>query len=138
MAIQIESGRPVVQADASRVDVAALERALQATIRGEVRFDRVSRALYSTDASVYQIEPLGVVVARTADDVVQTVRLCHEYRCPLTLRGGGTSQAGQAVGAGVILDTSKYLNRLLDVDVERRIARVEPGIVLDELNAQLK
>jgi FAD/FMN-containing dehydrogenase len=120
------------------VDAAALERALSAAIAGEVRFDRVSRALYSTDASVYQIEPLGVVVARTRDDVVATVRLCHEFRCPLTLRGGGTSQAGQAVGSGVILDTSKYLNRLLEVDVERRSARVEPGIVLDELNAQLK
>src|SRR5687767_12636189 len=136
--IQIESGRPVAQADAARVDGAALERALRAAIAGEVRFDRVSRALYSTDASVYQIEPLGVVVARNRDDIVTTVRLCHEFRCPLTMRGGGTSQAGQAVGSGVILDTSKYVNRVLEVDVERRTARVEPGIVLDELNAQLK
>ena len=128
----------MVQADASHVDAAALERALRAAIAGEVRFDRVSRALYSTDASVYQIEPLGVVVARGRDDIIATVRLCHEFRCPLTLRGGGTSQAGQAVGSGVILDTSKFVNRLLDVDVERRTARVEPGIVLDELNAQLK
>ena len=120
------------------MDAAALERALRAAVVGEVRFDRVTRALYSTDASVYQIEPLGVVVARTRDDVVATVRLCHEHHCPLTLRGGGTSQAGQAVGSGIILDTSKYLNRLLEVDVDRRTARVEPGIVLDELNAQLK
>ncbi|HZJ34253.1 MAG TPA: FAD-linked oxidase C-terminal domain-containing protein, partial [Vicinamibacterales bacterium] len=86
----------------------------------------------------YQIEPLGVVVARNRDDIIATVRLCHEFRCPLTLRGGGTSQAGQTVGSGIILDTSKYVNRLLDVDIDRRIARVEPGIVLDELNAQLK
>jgi FAD/FMN-containing dehydrogenase/Fe-S oxidoreductase len=136
--IQIDHGRPVPQADASRVDAAGLERALRAAVAGEVRFDRVSRALYSTDASVYQIEPLGVVVARNRDDIVTTVRLCHEFGCPLTLRGGGTSQAGQAVGSGVILDTSKYVNRLLDVDPERRIARVEPGIVLDELNARLK
>ena len=136
--IPIESSRPVPQADASRVDAQALERALKTAIAGEVRFDRVSRALYSTDASVYQIEPLGVVVARHRDDIITTVRLCHEFRCPLTLRGGGTSQAGQAVGAGVILDTSKHVNRLLEVDVERRTARVEPGIVLDELNAQLK
>src|SRR5262245_44235574 len=136
--IQIESGRPVPQADVARVDTTALERALRGAIAGEVRFDRVSRALYSTDASVYQIEPLGVVVARDRDDGITTVRLCHECRCPLTLRGGGTSQAGQTVGSGIILDTSKYLNRLLEVDVERRIARVEPGIVLDELNAQLK
>ena len=136
--IQIESGRPVPQADASLVDAQALERALKAAIAGEVRFDRISRALYSTDASVYQIEPLGVVIARNRDDIITTVRLCHEFRCPLTIRGGGTSQAGQAVGGGVILDTSKYINRVLDVDVERRTARVEPGIVLDELNAQLK
>ena len=136
--VQIESGRPVPQADASRVDAIALERALRSAIAGEVRFDLVSRALYSTDASVYQIEPLGVVVARNRDDIIATVRLCHEFRCPLTLRGGGTSQAGQTVGSGIILDTSKYVNRLLDVDIDRRIARVEPGIVLDELNAQLK
>src|SRR5215216_1174307 len=128
--LQIESGPPVPQADAARVDVSALERALRRTIAGEVRFDRITRTLYSTDASVYQIEPLGVVVARTRDDIIATVRLCHEFRCPLTLRGGGTSQAGQAVGSGVILDTSKYVNRLLDVDAERRIASVEPGIVL--------
>src|SRR5687768_10700861 len=136
--IQIEPGAPVPQADPSRVDVAALERELRGSIAGEVRFDRVSRALYSTDASVYQIEPLGVVIARTREDVVQTVRLCDQFQYPLTLRGGGTSQAGQAVGSGLILDTSKHLNRLLEVDPERRIARVEPGLVLDELNAQLK
>src|SRR6185436_15817662 len=136
--LQIDNGRPVPQADASRVDAAALERALRGAIAGEVRFDRVTRALYSTDASVYQVEPLGVVVARHRDDIITTVRLCHEFRCPLTLRGGGTSQAGQTVGSGIILDTSKYMNRLLDVDVDRRLARVEPGIVLDELNAQLK
>jgi FAD/FMN-containing dehydrogenase/Fe-S oxidoreductase len=136
--IQIESGRPVPQADASRVDARALERALGAAVAGEVRFDQVSRALYSTDASVYQIEPLGVVVARNRDDIITTVRLCHEFRCPLTLRGGGTSQAGQAVGGGLILDTSKHVNRVLEVDAERRTARVEPGIVLDELNAQLR
>src|SRR5688572_16511140 len=138
MPLAIEPGRPVPQADAARVDVAALERALRGAIAGEVRFDRVTRALYSTDASVYQIEPIGVVVARNRDDIIATVRLCDEFRCPLTLRGGGTSQAGQAVGSGVILDTSKFVNRLIEVDVDRRIARVEPGIVLDELNAQLK
>src|SRR5918999_1131714 len=119
--IHIESGAPVPQADAGRVDAAALEQALRASVAGEVRFDRVSRALYSTDASVYQIEPLGIVIARTRDDIIQIVRLCNEFRCPLTLRGGGTSQAGQAVGGGVILDTSKYVNRVLEVDVERRI-----------------
>lgn len=120
------------------LQVDALRRALEAAIEGEVRFDRVSRALYSTDASVYQIEPLGVVIGRTRDDLVRTVRICHEFRCPLTLRGGGTSQAGQAIGPGLVFDTSKHLNRLLEVNVGERWARVEPGLVLDELNAQLK
>src|SRR5215213_3625944 len=96
--MQIDSGRPVPQADASRVDRAALERALRASIEGEVRFDKVSRALYSTDASVYHIEPAGVVVAKSREDVVRTVAICHQLRCPLTVRGGGTSQAGQAIG----------------------------------------
>ena len=115
-----------------------IEQRLRAQIEGEVRFDRVSRALYSTDASVYQIEPIGVVVARNRDDIIRTVRICYDLGCPLTLRGGGTSQAGQAIGPGVILDTSKHVNRLLAVDPGRLTARVEPGIVLDELNAQLK
>ena len=116
----------------------SLEQALRASIEGEVRFDAVSRALYSTDASVYQIEPMGVVVPRTREDIIRTVRLCYERGVSLTMRGGGTSQAGQAIGPGLILDTSKYLNRLLAVDPQRLTARVEPGIVLDELNAQLK
>ncbi|MBI4265376.1 MAG: FAD-binding oxidoreductase, partial [Acidobacteria bacterium] len=119
-------------------DAASLERELARQLEGEVRFDSVSRALYSTDASVYQIEPLGVVIPRTRDDLVRTVRVCAEYRCPLTMRGGGTSQAGQAIGAGVVVDTSKYLNRILEVRPEERRARVEPGVVLDELNAALR
>jgi FAD/FMN-containing dehydrogenase/Fe-S oxidoreductase len=115
-----------------------LRRELERQTGGEVRFDRISRALYSTDASVYQIEPRGVVLPRTRDDLIHIVRICAGQRCPLTLRGGGTSQAGQAIGAGLIVDTSKYLTRILELNVEQRWARVEPGIVLDELNAQLK
>jgi FAD/FMN-containing dehydrogenase/Fe-S oxidoreductase len=132
------SGPRVRQAEATRVDVAALRGALEAATTAEVRFDRVSRALYATDASVYQIEPLGVVVPRTRDDLVEAVKVCHRFRCPITLRGGGTSQAGQAIGPGLIVDTSKYLNRILEIDPDARWARVEPGIVLDELNAALK
>lgn len=111
---------------------------LHAHTSGEVRFDRISRALYSTDASVYQIEPQGVVLPRTRDDLIRIVRICAEHGCSMTMRGGGTSQAGQAIGPGVIVDTSKYLNRVLEVNVAERWARVEPGIVLDELNARLK
>ena len=120
------------------IDVPALRRALEASITGEVRFDAVSRALYSTDASVYRIEPLGVVVPRSREEIIQVVRLCHQFGCPLTMRGGGTSQAGQAIGAGLQVDISKYFNRVLEVNVAERWARVEPGIVLDELNASLK
>src|SRR5471030_550375 len=116
----------------------ALRLDLEQHISGEVRFDRVSRALYSTDASVYRIEPLGVVVPRTRDDVVHTFEIASRHHVSITARGGGTSQAGQAIGAGLQLDTSKYLNRILEVNVAERWAWIEPGVVLDELNAQLK
>ena len=119
------------------VDASALERELRQQLTGEVRFDPFSRALYSTDASVYQIQPLGVVIPKTREDIVRAVEICRGCRCPITMRGGGTSQAGQAIGEGIQIDTSKYFNRLLEVNAEERWARVEPGIVLDELNAQL-
>ena len=110
---------------------------LEAHLDGEVRFDQISRALYSTDASVYRIEPVGVAIVRSRDDVVHAIACARRHGTSITARGGGTSQAGQAIGAGLQLDTSKYFNRLLEVNVEERWARVEPGIVLDELNAQL-
>ncbi len=120
------------------LDVEALRRDLEAQIDGDVRFDTVSRALYSTDASVYQIHPIGVVVVKSREDVINAVKLCRKYRCPLTMRGGGTSQAGQAIGPGLVVDTSKHFNRLLEVNAGDRWARVEPGIVLDELNSALR
>jgi FAD/FMN-containing dehydrogenase/Fe-S oxidoreductase len=115
-------------------DAPGLHAALAQAVSGEVRFDRVSRALYSTDASVYQIVPLGVVIPRTEADIVAAVRICNRFDVPLIARGGGTSQAGQSIGPGVILDTSKYFNRVLDLDKAGRRARVEPGCVLDDLN----
>src|SRR3954464_3930289 len=120
------------------VTTSALQRDLEGQIAGEVRFDRVSRALYSTDASVYQIEPLGVVVVRSAEDVIKAVQIACRHGASITARGGGTSQAGQAIGAGLQLDTSKYLNRVLEVNAAERWAWIEPGVVLDELNAQLR
>src|SRR6516162_943614 len=116
----------------------AFEDRLRREISGEVRFDRISRALYATDASVYEILPLGVVIPRTRDDVIRAVNACREQGVSITARGGGTSQAGQAIGAGVQLDFSKYLNRLIALDPDRKTVTVEPGIVLDELNAFLK
>jgi len=115
----------------------ALQRELREQIQGEVRFDTISRALYSTDASVYQIPPLGVVIPRHRQDILRTLDICRRSGCSVTMRGGGTSQAGQAIGEGLQVDVSKYYNRLLEVNAEEKWARVEPGIVLDELNAQL-
>jgi len=114
-----------------------LQRELEKQIEGEVRFDTISRALYSTDASVYQIQPLGVVIPKSREDILRALAVCRRLHCPITMRGGGTSQAGQAIGHGIQIDISKYYNRLLEVNAEERWARVEPGIVLDELNAQL-
>jgi FAD/FMN-containing dehydrogenase/Fe-S oxidoreductase len=116
---------------------AGLQRELEAAIDGEVRFDKVSRALYSTDASVYQIEPLGVVIPRSAEAVVRAVEIAARHGVPITPRGGGTSQAGQSIGAGIVLDTSKHLNQVFEINPEERWARVQPGVVLDELNAML-
>ncbi|MBI4460583.1 MAG: FAD-binding oxidoreductase, partial [Acidobacteria bacterium] len=115
-----------------------LEQDLKKMIGGEVRFDAYSRILYSTDASIYQIEPVGVVIPRDRDDVVAALEVCRRRRVPILPRGGGTSLAGQAIGKAVILDFSKYMNRVLDVNVEERRVRAEPGVVLDELNLQLR
>ena len=105
-----------------------LRRQLEEQIAGEVRFDAVTRALYSTDASVYQIHPLGVVLAKSRDDIVRTVNIARAHGVSITARGGGTSQAGQAIGEGLQLDTSKYYNRILELNVPERWAIVEPGI----------
>jgi FAD/FMN-containing dehydrogenase/Fe-S oxidoreductase len=118
--------------------VADLQREFRSQVQADLRFDAVSRALYSTDASVYQIEPVGVALPRSRDDLRRLVQICARLGCPITMRGGGTSQAGQAIGAGLIVDTSKYLTAILELNAQERWVRVEPGIVLDELNAQLR
>lgn len=111
-----------------------LARHLRQHIAGEVRFDPPSRKLYSTDASIYQIEPFGVVLPRSAADIVATVQIAAEARVSLTTRGGGTSLSGQSVGPGILLDCGKYLREILDIDPTNRIARIQPGVVLDQLN----
>jgi FAD/FMN-containing dehydrogenase len=110
-----------------------LAERLRAEIRGEVRFDDGARALYATDASNYRMPPIGVVIPRDRDDIIATVRLCHEHGAPLLSRGGGTSLAGQCCNTAVVMDLSKYYNRVLSIDAPNRLATVEPGIVLDEL-----
>jgi FAD/FMN-containing dehydrogenase/Fe-S oxidoreductase len=130
---------PVVRpSSGDPMDIAGFQAALAKAISGEVRCDRLSRALYSTDASVYQIVPLCVVVPKNETDVVETIRLCSDFGVPITARGGGTSQAGQAIGPGVILDFSKYLHRILEINAQERSALVEPGCVLDDLNSAVK
>ena len=115
----------------------ALERRLMRALEGEVLFDRFSRGRYATDASHYQVMPVGVAVPRSIDDVVAAMEITREQDLPITPRGGGTSQCGQTINESLVLDTSKYLNRLLELDVENRRCMVEPGIVLDELNRKL-
>lgn len=111
---------------------------LRGSFSGEIRFDRFSRRLYSTDASIYQIEPLGVLIPRNHEDVAAAVALAGRYCLPLLPRGGGTSLAGQTVGAAIVIDYSKYMNRILEVNLEEGSARVQSGVVLDQLNSHLK
>ena len=114
-----------------------LARELKRRVAGEVRFDAYSRALYSTDASMYQMDPVGVVIPRNVEDVLAVVETAGANRVPLLPRCGGTSLAGQAVNHAIVMDFSKYMDRLLEVNREERWARVEPGIVLDHLNRHL-
>ncbi len=116
----------------------ALASRLRNVLRGEVLFDSFTRGRYSTDASIYQIEPIGVALPKSALDVEAAIRLAREEGFPVIARGGGSSQNGQTLGRALVMDTSRHMNKLLEVDVEAGTAMVEPGIVLDELNRQLK
>ena len=110
---------------------------LRREIEGEVRFDPADRGRYSTDASIYQIEPIGVVVPRSAEDIGHAIAICREAGAPVLARGAGTSQCGQTVGEAVVVDTSKYLDGVLGFDEGARRITVQPGVVLDRLNAWL-
>ncbi|MBI4233706.1 MAG: FAD-binding oxidoreductase, partial [Chloroflexi bacterium] len=115
-----------------------LEAELKRHVQGEVRFDPYSRALYATDASIYQMEPIGVVLPRDREGVIATVQACNRLGVPVLPRGGGTSLAGQTVNHAVVIDFSKHLNQVLEVDSDALIARVQPGITLQGLNAHLR
>ena len=119
-------------------DTKELVEELRRGVTGEVRFDKMSRILYSTDASIYQIEPVGVVIPRTADDVVAVIETAHRYGVPVLPRGGGTSLAGQTVGHAIVIDFSKYMRQVLEINTEEGWVRTQPGIVLDELNHHLE
>jgi FAD/FMN-containing dehydrogenase len=115
------------------VDASALASALKHHLRGDVRFDDGSRALYATDGSNYRQVPIGVVLPRDAEDVIATIALAREYGAPVLCRGGGTSLAGQCCNVAVVLDFTKYMAGIIEIDPVRRIARVQPGAVLDRL-----
>src|SRR5579872_565999 len=121
------------RAHRTNVDSAALEADLQGSVEGEVRFDAGSKALYAADASNYRQVPIGVVIPKTREDVTATVAACRRHGAPLLSRGGGTSLAGQCCNVAVVMDFSKYLHGVVSLDPEARRARVQPGLVLDDL-----
>ena len=118
------------------VDIRGLEHDLRERLEGEVRFSAADRALYSATGANYRQVPLGVVIPRTVDDVIATVATCRDYGAPILSRGGGTGLAGQTTNVAVVIDFSKYLNRILEIDPERRLARVQPGLILDHLRRE--
>src|SRR6185437_13513674 len=126
---RVDDSRTAISAAAA----IALSAALKSRLDGEVRFDKGARALYSTDGSNYRQAPIGVVIPRHIGDVEATVEMARRYGAPILSRGGGTSLAGQCCNVAVVMDFSKYMHRVLEVDAPRRLARVEPGCVLDEL-----
>ena len=123
---------------AARIGDSGLAERLRKNLEGEVLFDAFSRGRYSTDASIYQIEPIGVVVPRSAEDVAAAIAIAREEGVPVLPRGAGTSQCGQTVGRALVLDTSRHLKALLATDLAAETVTVEPGIVADDLNAALK
>src|SRR5258706_4241714 len=126
---------PLVNINAGRAkaDFSDLARELSRRTSAEVRFDGGSRALYATDGSNYRQVPIGVVVPRSIEDVLATIAACREFGAPFLSRGGGTSLAGQCCNVAVVMDWSKYLHQVLEVDPQARFARVQPGTVLDDL-----
>ena len=120
------------------IDDSSLARRLQQNVQGDVLFDKFSRGRYSTDASHYQIEPLGIIIPHSEEDVLTALQIAAEEKIPLLPRGGGTSQCGQTVGEALVIDVSKHLNQLIELDSAAQTATVQPGIVLDQLNRQLK
>ncbi|MCO6437593.1 MAG: FAD-binding protein [Phycisphaerae bacterium] len=134
--LRTESGKSSLAA--SEIDRTGLAERLRRNIAGEVRFDDGSRAIYSTDASNYRHIPIGVVIPRSTDDVVATVAVAREFGAPILARGGGTSLAGQCCNVAVVMDMSKHVNRVLEVNAREKWARVEPGVVLDQLRVPIQ
>src|SRR5436853_4696818 len=127
---------PLIPVKFARAELAALAARLRKELDAELLFDAASRGRYSTDASIYQLEPIGIVMPRTEDAARGAIAIAAEEGVPLLPRGAGSSQCGQAVGEALLIDHTKYLNHILEVDGERAI--VQPGVVLDQLNAALR
>ncbi len=122
---------------AQEAKLAGFEQAIRDRIRGDVIFDEVGRGIYATDASIYQIMPVAVVLPRDEADVCAAVQTAAEHSVGILPRGGGTSLGGQATGASMVIDFSKYMSNILELNVQEQWVRVQPGLVLDELNAAL-
>ncbi|HJT36453.1 MAG TPA: FAD-dependent oxidoreductase, partial [Pirellulales bacterium] len=137
MAIQLlpilSSPRSRLADEAHDVDAQALAAELRRSVSGEVRFDAGSRALYTTDSAIFRRVPIGVVLPRNADDVAATLAACRKYGAPVLPRGGGTSISGNSCNLAVVIDMSKHMNRILDLDAGRQTARVQPGVICDSL-----
>src|SRR4051794_28287302 len=127
---------PLIPVKFARAELAALAARLRKELDAEILFDAASRGRYSTDASIYQVEPLGIVIPRSEDAARAAIALAADAGVPILPRGAGSSQCGQAVGAALMIDHTKYLHRVLEVNGERAI--VQPGVVLDQLNAALR
>ncbi|WP_431210316.1 FAD-binding oxidoreductase [Puia sp. P3] len=118
------------------MSTSSLEKELQECIKGEVRFDTGSRAAYATDGSNYRQVPIGVVLPKSKEDILLTVQVCRKHGVPILSRGGGTSLAGQCCNVAVVMDMSKYYNQVLQIEADRQLVRVQPGIVLDTMKKQ--
>ncbi len=127
-----------VRSTSSNVDVTGLEIELRRTIEGEVGFDAGSKALYATDGSNYRQVPIGVVIPKSREDAVQTVAACRKFNAPLLSRGGGTSLAGQCCNIAVVMDWTKYLHNIVELNPREKHARVEPGTICDTLRNAAK
>ncbi|MAT08291.1 MAG: oxidoreductase [Chloroflexi bacterium] len=121
----------------ANADIQQISTDLKRVVEGEVKFDSFSRHLYSTDASIYQMLPIGVVLPKSKDDVIATIELAHKYQVSILPRGGGTSLAGSTVGNSIVLDFSKYMRNVIDLNQEKKSVTVQPGIIIDELNHYL-
>src|SRR5215470_3337656 len=129
---QVEATR-LTKTNTSDVDAEALAAELRRYVCGEVRFDDGSRALYATDGSNYRQVPIGVVIPRDIDDIIETVAAARRFGAPVLARGGGTSLAGQCCNVAVVMDMSKYMHNIIELNPEQRIAVVQPGLILDHL-----